>query len=165
MRRHADLAARIPVILLVTSMTLLAAGAVRAQDEAAPATGVEGNWRADAAETGTGPVEPGDLQTVTISLVGGVYEVHVEGHGTTDAGTYTVEEGKKPHQMRVVVSSGPNQGRTFPAIYEMPDANTLRICYDLSGQKYPKKFEAVYGTPLYLVTYKRAAPAAAAPTP
>ncbi len=48
----------------------------------------------------------------------------------------------------------PNAGKTLPAIYEL-DADTLRICYDLSGQARPKEFKTTEGTKLYLVTYKR----------
>jgi uncharacterized protein (TIGR03067 family) len=45
----------------------------------------------------------------------------------------------------------PNQGRTFPALYELK-GDTLRICYDLTGAKRPTEFRSVAGTNLYLVT-------------
>jgi uncharacterized protein (TIGR03067 family) len=58
------------------------------------------------------------------------------------------------HGMTVTGTEGPNKGKTFPAIYEI-EGDTLRICYDLSGEKRPTKFETVAGTKLYLVTYKK----------
>jgi uncharacterized protein (TIGR03067 family) len=54
-------------------------------------------------------------------------------------------------------TEGPNQGKTYPAIYELHE-DTLRICYDLSGAKRPTKFRTVAGTRLYLVTYERKKP-------
>jgi uncharacterized protein (TIGR03067 family) len=54
----------------------------------------------------------------------------------------------------VIGTEGPNQGKTFPAIYELKK-DTLRICYDLSGAKRPTEFKTMSGTRLFLVTYKR----------
>jgi uncharacterized protein (TIGR03067 family) len=65
-----------------------------------------------------------------------------------------LESTAKPKGITVVGTEGPNNGKTFPAIYEL-DGNTLRICYDLSGAKRPTEFKSVAGTKLYLVTYKR----------
>jgi len=56
--------------------------------------------------------------------------------------------------MTITDTAGPNQGKTFPAIYELK-GDTLRICYDLSGAKRPTEFKTVAGTQLYLVTYTR----------
>jgi hypothetical protein len=51
-------------------------------------------------------------------------------------------------------TEGANQGKTYPAIYELK-GDTLRICDDLSGAKRPSEFKTVEGTRLYLVTYDR----------
>ena len=56
--------------------------------------------------------------------------------------------------MTVTGTNGPNQGKTFPCIYELK-GDTLRICYDLSGAKRPTEFKSVADTKLYLVTYSR----------
>ena len=56
--------------------------------------------------------------------------------------------------MTITGTEGPNQGKTFPAIYELK-GDTLRICYDLSGAKRPTEFKSIAGTRLYLVTYNR----------
>jgi len=60
----------------------------------------------------------------------------------------------EPKGMTITDTAGPNQGKTFPAIYELK-GDTLRICYDLSGAKRPTEFKTVAGTQLYLVTYTR----------
>ena len=49
---------------------------------------------------------------------------------------------------------GPNQGKTFLAIYELK-GDTLKVCYDLSGKERPTEFKTKPDTQLYLVTYRR----------
>jgi uncharacterized protein (TIGR03067 family) len=83
---------------------------------------------------------------------GGKYEVSVG--GKPDKGTYTIDATTKPKSMSITGTEGPNNGKTFPAIYELK-ADTLIICYDLSGEKRPTEFKSVAGTKLYLVTYNR----------
>ena len=80
------------------------------------------------------------------------YEVSVG--GKPDKGTYTLDSTCKPKGMSITGTEGPNQGKTFPAIYELK-GDTLRICYDLSGAKRPTEFKSTAGTRLYLVTYSR----------
>jgi uncharacterized protein (TIGR03067 family) len=57
--------------------------------------------------------------------------------------------------MTITSTNGPNRGKTFLAIYEMKDAGSLRVCYDLSGTDFPKEFKAPKGTSLHLVGYRR----------
>ncbi|HUJ71287.1 MAG TPA: TIGR03067 domain-containing protein, partial [Verrucomicrobiae bacterium] len=71
-----------------------------------------------------------------------------------DKGTYTIDSTTKPKSMTVTGTEGPNNGKTFPAIYELK-GDQLRICYDLSGAKRPTEFKSIAGTQLYLVTYNR----------
>jgi len=74
---------------------------------------------------------------------------------SVDRGTVELELTANPKGMSIHGIEGPNKGKTFPAIYEV-DGDTLRICYDLSGQKRPTQFKTQPGTQLYLVTYQRA---------
>ncbi len=57
--------------------------------------------------------------------------------------------------MTIIGTDGPNQGKTFFAIYEMKDAVSMRVCYDLSGTEFPKEFKAPKGSQHYLVGYRR----------
>lgn len=92
------------------------------------------------------------LKTISLKLRGGKYEVVAGGH--PDNGTYVIDTKTSPKRMTVVGTDGPNKGKTFPCIYELKD-DTLRICYDLSGEKHPEAFKSTAGTKLYLVTYNR----------
>lgn len=75
-----------------------------------------------------------------------------------DNGTYKlipVEDPKAPKAMDITDTEGPNKGKTFMAIYELA-GDSLKICYDLSGQTRPTEFATKAGTKLFLAAYKRA---------
>jgi uncharacterized protein (TIGR03067 family) len=116
------------------------------------AQAVQGNWQPAKAELAGQPLSDAVLKTISLKLVHGKYEVFVG--DKPDRGTYTVDSTTRPGSMLITGTEGPNQGKTFPAIYELK-GDTLRICYDLSGAKRPTEFKTVAGTRLYLVTYHR----------
>ncbi len=123
--------------------------------DAAGAAALQGSWKPVSALLGGDPTPAENLKTITLSFSDDLYEITVAGRGTTDRGTYTVQPRSRLSRMKMVGTSGPNEGRTFLAIYELSDQDTLRICYDLAGSRYPKAFASPYGTAYYLVTYKR----------
>jgi uncharacterized protein (TIGR03067 family) len=104
------------------------------------------------ADLGGQPMTDAVLKTISLKLDSGKYDVAVAGE--PDKGTYTLDATSQPKGMTITGTEGPNQDRTFPAIYEL-NGDTLRICYDLSGAKRPAEFKSVTGTKLYLVTYNR----------
>jgi len=123
-----------------------------AGDDSDDAKLVQGNWKPVTAELAGQPMAGAVLKTISLKLDNGKYEVFV---GTEpDRGTYTLDLSTQPKGMTINGTEGPNQGRTFPCIYELK-GDTLRICYDLSGAKRPTEFKTLAGTKLYLVTYAR----------
>ena len=130
-------------LTVVTSLTAFAADDAKA---------VQGNWKPVKAELAGQPMADAVLQSISLKLDNGKYEVFVGVN--PDRGTYTVDATSKPKSITVTGTEGPNQGKTFPAIYELK-GDTLRICYDLSGAKRPTEFKSIAGTKLYLVTYQR----------
>ena len=113
---------------------------------------IEGSWTPIKAELGGQPLPDAVLKTISLKLADGKYEAIGGGH--PDYGTYSLDAAMKPKGMIVTGTNGPNQGKTFPCIYEI-NGDRLRICYDLSGTKRPTEFKSVAGTQLYLVTYGR----------
>ena len=133
-------------LTVAASLTAFAAGP---PDDA---KAVQGNWKPVTAELAGQPMAGAVLKTISLKLDNGKYEVFV---GTEpDRGTYTLDLSTQPKGMTINGTEGPNQGRTFPCIYELK-GDTLRICYDLSGAKRPTEFKTLAGTKLYLVTYAR----------
>jgi uncharacterized protein (TIGR03067 family) len=116
------------------------------------AKAIEGSWIPIKAELGGQPMADAILKTITLKLIDGKYEAIAGGH--PDNGTYTLDATTKPKGMTVTGTNGPNNGKTFPCIYELKN-DTLRICYDLSGKKRPVEFKSVAAMKLYLVTYQR----------
>jgi uncharacterized protein (TIGR03067 family) len=143
-------------IALVLAVSL-AAVADAPGDDGADAKVVQGTWRPIAAELAGKPLPAELLKTISLKLDTGKYEVFVG--DKPDRGTYTLDATSTPRGMTITGREGPNQGKTFPAIYQIEkksgEGDTLRICYDLSGAKRPSEFKTLAGTKLYLVTYRR----------
>jgi uncharacterized protein (TIGR03067 family) len=117
------------------------------------AKAMQGVWKPVTAVLGGKPMPPPVVTAITLMLTNGMYNVTVEGE-RSDKGTVKLDTAATPRQMSITGTNGPNLGKTFPAIYELK-GDTLRICYDLSGEKFPTEYKSVAGTKLYLVTYKR----------
>jgi uncharacterized protein (TIGR03067 family) len=113
---------------------------------------LQGDWVPVKAELAGRPRPGAVLKTISLKLNKNGYEVLVA--GKVDKGTWTIDPAAKPKAMTIVGVNGPNAGKTFPCIYEFT-ADTLRVCYDLSGKKRPTEFKTKAETKLYLVTYKR----------
>jgi len=133
-------------------LTVAALLSAFAADSPNDAKAVQGNWKPIKAELGGQSMTDADLQSISLKLDNGKYEVFVG--DKPDKGTYTLDSAVKPKGMTITGTAGPNSGKTFPAIYEFK-GDTLRICYDLSGAKRPTEFKSIAGTRLYLVTYNR----------
>ena len=128
---------------------------MRAQDKQAATTTQEGVWKPIAAVLGGVRLPEPALKAITLKITGTNYEVTVEGEKEPDKGTCTLDTTTTPKRMTIKSTDGPNRGKTFLAIYEMKDAVSMRVCYDLSGTDFPKEFKAPKGTHLYLVGYRR----------
>lgn len=131
-------------LLVIAALTPVAAGS--------DAKAVQGGWTPVKAELSGQPMDDAVLKTISLKLRKGHYEVSVAGR--LDKGNYAIDPSTKPKRMTVTGTEGPNQGKTFPATYEL-EGDTLRVCYDLSGRKRPAEFKTSADTQLYLVTYQR----------
>lgn len=123
--------------------------------ETADAKALEGVWKPVKAALGGAPLPPPALKPITLKIEGDQYVVTVEGEPQPDKGISELDTSTMPKRMSTTSLEGPNKGKTFLAIYEFLDEDTLRVCYDLSGSAYPTGFESPKGTQHYLVTYKR----------
>ena len=119
------------------------------------AKSMDGTWLPSAAELG-GEKFPDEIRkTMKLVLEDGKYTVTVGKN--PDRGTVKVDSSKKPKELDIVGTEGPNKGKTILAIYELTD-DTLRICYDLSFKARPTEFKTSKETKLFLVTYTREKP-------
>ncbi len=115
----------------------------------------DGVWKPIGAILGGEKLPRPALDAITLRISGPNYELTVNGEKEPDRGTRKLDESTTPKRITLVSTNGPNKGKTFLGIFEMKDANSMRICYDLSGTEFPKEFNAPKGTQLYLVGYRR----------
>lgn len=118
----------------------------------------DGIWKPKGAILGGVLLPPPALKRITLTINKDKYEVTVEGEEHSDKGTFTLDKSTMPKRMTIKSTAGPNKGKTFLAIYEIKNANAMRVCYDLSGKTFPKEFKAPRDTELYLVGYRRQVP-------
>jgi uncharacterized protein (TIGR03067 family) len=129
----------------------------QARSEDRPAYSCDGTWQPIAAVLGGVRLPDEAVKAITLKVSGNNYEVTVEGEKEPDKGTCTIDTTTTPHRMTIKSVEGPNKGKTYLAIFEMKDAVSMRVCYDLSGTEFPTEFKAPKGTHLYLVGYRRQA--------
>jgi uncharacterized protein (TIGR03067 family) len=139
-------------LVLAASLTALAAEKSAGRKTPDDQKALQGDWIPVKAELAGQPMPDAVLKTISLKLTKNEYEVLVA--GKADKGTWTIDPAAKPKGMKIIGVKGPNAGKTFPAIYEL-SADSLRICYDLSGKKRPTELKTKADTKLYLVTYKR----------
>ena len=150
---------------LALPLTVCADDKQAAAGERVDAITQEGVWKPKAAVLGGTFLPQPALEAITLKIKDGKYEVTVEGEDHSDKGTCTLDTTTSPKRMTIKSTEGPNKGKTFLAIYEMKNAVSMRVCYDLSGTEFPKEFKAPKGTQLYLVGYRRHKEQAAGKTP
>jgi uncharacterized protein (TIGR03067 family) len=84
---------------------------------------------------------------------GGKYTAQV-GELVDDA-TFTVDPAKKPKEMDVKPTGGPQKGKLVKVIYKL-DGDTLTMCYDHDKpENRQSKFESKEETTVLLINYKR----------
>jgi uncharacterized protein (TIGR03067 family) len=127
----------------------------RCDDAEKDGKALEGTWVPLSAELGGRKFPDEVLKTMKLVMAGEKYTVTVGAQ--TDQGTVKLDAAQNPKAMDIKGTEGPNKGKNFPAIYELK-GDTLRVCYDLSGNKRPAEFKTKEDTQLFLVTYRREKP-------
>jgi uncharacterized protein (TIGR03067 family) len=138
----------IAAVTVVLSFSLLA----RSGDSK---DGLDGTWLPVTAEL-AGKVQDDVFLTHHRIEVNGDKFTRTTGRAA-DHGTVKLNPTAKPKQLDITATDGSSKGKTILAIYER-DGDTLRICYDFSGEGRPAAFKTKEGTRLFLVTYKRKQP-------
>jgi uncharacterized protein (TIGR03067 family) len=113
---------------------------------------VQGTWLAESAEFAGQKWPEAMAKGLLLTIDKDKYLVK-DGE-SPDKGTIKFESSGKFKSMVIKGNDGPNNGKTFLAIYEL-NGDTLTICYDLAGKELPSEFKTKENTKLFLVTYKR----------
>jgi len=143
------------VIALFSCCVLLgsSAGAGKPDDAAEKdLKALVGKFRVEKAELGGKDAMPFDKDVKLELVEGGKYKLDLLGQ--KDEGTFTVDPSKKPAEMDIKGTDGPNKGKTIKTIYKI-DGDTVTICYELGGGDRPTRFESKPDTKQFLVVYQR----------
>lgn len=130
---------------------ILVAWPARGDDPKADDKAAQGTWDLTEAELGGSKLM---LKDVVLTLDDGKYTLKAE---SLDKGTYKLNAAKKPKEVDITGTEGPNKGKTILGIYEL-DKDTMKVCYDLGGKARPTAFKTAAGTQQFLATYKRKKP-------
>jgi uncharacterized protein (TIGR03067 family) len=132
--------------------------AIRADDQSTEkdAKMLEGKWQLVEGTVDGQSLPPEFTKGFTLTLSHGKYlaKFVVLAEGKHE-GTVKYIPDTAPKAMEITWTAEPNKGKTCPAIYELK-GDTLTVCYALSGNARPTKFESKYGTRLFLATYRKA---------
>ena len=120
---------------------------------ASPAIKTDGVWKVKSAIIAGQPLPPEAANAITLTLTSEQYIVDLG--GATDKGTFTTDLSKTPNRMTIQGTEGPNAGKTMLTIFDTPDAQTMRLCYDLEGKEFPQAFESTAENKYFFVTYVR----------
>jgi len=136
-------------LLFILSIGFLVFTPVKTQSAENDWKAIEGTWIPVSFEVGGQKLPEATFKDAKLIMADGHYTYQ------NDHGTYKLVTSQKAMGMDVTGVEGPNQGKTFPAIYELT-GDTLRICYDLAGKSRPTEFATRAGTRQFLASYKRA---------
>ena len=132
-------------------VALISLSSLRADDKADDWKCLKGTWNVEKAVL-RGQYATDTFKSAVLTLEEGKYSVAFG--GVDDKGTVVTDTAKKPKQMTITGTDGPNKGKTIPAIYEL-DGDTLKICYELEKKAPPADLEAKEGTSTLFIVYKR----------
>jgi uncharacterized protein (TIGR03067 family) len=141
-------------VLCLGSILFLTASA-HCGDDKEEFKAMEGSWKPTMAEIAGKKFPDEVVKTIKLVIKSDQYTVTVGAQ--TDKGTVKLDPSKKPKEIDIVGTEGPNKGKTILAIYEL-DKDTLKVCYDLSGKARPTEFKTKADTMQFLVTYAREKP-------
>jgi uncharacterized protein (TIGR03067 family) len=93
-----------------------------------------------------------ETEAITLSVKGDE-STYTRGDSASK-GTYRPNPAKDPKELDIVVTSGPDKGKTYLAIYEFA-GEELRICLTRTGKERPTKFTSAKGTDVTLEVWQR----------
>jgi uncharacterized protein (TIGR03067 family) len=143
------------ITLLTATFALVGAAADKGAALRSDSYPQDGVWKPISAALAGSKLPKPALSAISLRISGANYEVSVIGEKQPDRGTHALDESTTPKRITITSTNGPNKGKTFLGIYEMIDASSMRVCYDLSGTAFPTKFESTTETGYYLVEYRR----------
>jgi|SRR6266436_2881034 len=138
------------VVLILGSGLLAGCGVIHAASPAQETANFQGTWKMVSC-VANGESETGDVRWI---VEDDHYTIRLDGQSHVDPYTFKLD----PSQKRIDVfhhdTPKGTYGGSLKGIYELK-GDSLRVCYDLTGQKYPKSFDAGRGSRQVVYEFRR----------
>ena len=113
----------------------------------------QGNWQLISAERDGMKTPQEDAKKITLTIQGNKFVLRKDTVIISE-GTVTLDPTTKPKEIDETITTGPNKGKVFSAIYEIDDEHH-RICFAAVDKKRPTTFSSQPGSGQLLQVWKR----------
>lgn len=126
-----------------------------ARDEAAKrdAQRLQGSWQFTTLVEDGKETPKDHLKNRTVFFGGDGFMVR-DGRRILDAGTFKLDPAKNPKTFNMIFAQGTKKGEVGLGIYTL-EGETLKVCFDPTGQKRPTDLKSEPGSGHYLAVYQR----------
>lgn len=140
-------------LMLLALLCCLLAGCLdsHAADRAGDLAQWQGTWKLVSC-TWNGEPQPGDAQWI---VRGDRYNIRLDGNTGEDPYTFKLDASQKRIDVFHHDTPAGTFGGRLKGIYELK-GNSLKVCYDLTGQEYPSSFDAGPGSRRAIYQFQRA---------
>ncbi len=139
-------------LVIVPSIPLALCTAIAVEEER-DLDRFQGSWSLDSAQRDGKKLPQEEVQKIKLTIQGNEFVLKKESV-VVSRGTFTLDPTKKPKQIDETVTGGPNQGKVYPAIYEIGD-DQHTICFAAAGKERPTAFSSEPGSGHLLQVWKR----------
>src|SRR5262245_13336277 len=136
-------------IILLTSV-LAGCGIAPAADKIDDAKSWQGTWNMVSC-TWNGQPQPEKVQWI---VEGDHYNIRLDDVLDTDPYSFTLDPAKKRIDVFHHYTPSGSWGGSWKGIYELK-GNSLKVCYELKGQRYPNSFDASFGWGRVIYEFER----------
>jgi uncharacterized protein (TIGR03067 family) len=113
---------------------------------------LQGSWRPTDARLGDIKIDEETLQKITFAYMDDRFTLTVGEE--TQQGTFAIDPKPSPKTLDLFYTSGPNNGSTTVAVYEV-DGDNLTVCYSLNSNNRPTELKSEGDQTRLLVKFER----------
>jgi len=142
-----------PYGLIATVLCVLIAADARDDAAKKDLEKFQGNWQLISVERDGKKTPQEEAKKITLSIQGNKVVLRKNAVIITEV-TMTLDPTKKPKELDETITTGPDKGKVFSAIYEIDDGHH-KICFAAAGKERPTAFSSLPGSGQLLQVWKR----------